>query len=137
MRKPWAALRGVQPEPLQTTLQPAGKGRRPSARVGEDEHADGARLAVAHGLELERIRRGGLLAESMEDAFERAPWPSAKKRERDVEALDGACGILPGVEVLLDPANEFGNDVVGKLEREEEPETVISLDGSRSAHVGV
>jgi hypothetical protein len=38
---------------------------------------------------------------------------------------------------LLAPANELGDDVVGKLEREEEPETVIFLDGSRSAHVGV
>ena len=136
MRKPWAALRGVQPEPLQTALQPACEGRRPPARIGEDEHADGARLAVAHGLELERIRPGRFLAESTEDAFERTPGPSAQERERDVEALDGACGIRPCAEVLA-PANELRDDVVGKLEREEEPETVIFLDGSRSAHVGV
>ena len=137
MREPWAALRSVQPEPLETTLQPAGEGRRPPARIVEDEHADGAGLAVAHGLEVERIRPGCLLAERMQDGLERAPWPSAQEGERGVEALDGACGTLPSAEVLLDPANELRDDVVGKLEREEEPETVIALDGNRSAHVGV
>jgi hypothetical protein len=137
VRKPWATLRGVQPEPLETTLQPAGEGRRLPTRIGEDEHADGACLAVAHGLEVERIRRSSLLAESTEYAFERAARPSAQERERDVEALDEARRILPCAEVLLDPANELRDDVVGKHEREEEPETVIFLDGSRSAHVGV
>jgi hypothetical protein len=73
----------------------------------------------------------------MEDAFERAARPSAQERERDVEALHGTYGILPSAEALLDPTNELRDDVVGKLEREEEPETAISLDGSRSAHVGV
>ena len=39
--------------------------------------------------------------------------------------------------MLLSPANELGHDVVGELEGEEEPDPLISLDGSRRGHAGV
>ena len=46
-----AALPLVDAEALETELHALGEGRRSAARIVEDEHADRARLAVAHGLQ--------------------------------------------------------------------------------------
>jgi len=135
--KPGPALRRVHPEPLEATLQPMGQRRGPAARIGEDEHSDGARLPVAHGFELERVRRGGFIAQCAQDRVEGAAGLPAEERQRDMEALDGPSRRPPAAEVLLAPPDELRDDVVGKLECEEEPEAVISLDGSRSAHAVV
>ena len=137
MGKPRPALRGVHPELLETALQPTGERRRLAAPIGEDEHADGARLPVAHRLELERSRRGSLVAQRAQDRLEGAPRLSAEEGQRDVEALHppDVCSPMRGVQ--LAPADELRDDVVGELERQEEPEAFISIDGSRSAHAGV
>jgi len=54
MRKPFALLAAVDAEPLEATVQVACERARMAFLVAEDEHADGPRLAVAHGLELDR-----------------------------------------------------------------------------------
>ena len=50
-----------------------------------------------------------------------------------MEALDGP----PAREVLLAPGHEIADDVLRELEREEEPDPVIALDGTRRRHADV
>jgi hypothetical protein len=57
----------------------------------------------------------------------------SEKGECDVKAVDEAATV----EMAPPPPNELVHDVVGNLERDEEPDPVIDLDGSSWRHVGV
>ncbi len=131
MRKPRARLASIHAESLQPALQSDCEPGRLSALVSENEHSDGARLAVAHGLELERWRLGGGLAQRGEDGIELAPRACSQERKRDVKALDRSATL----EVACPPDAKRGRDVIRELECEKEPETLIPLD--RYAATGV
>ena len=118
MRKPRPALAPVHLERLEPSVQALGKSLRLPARLVENEHADGASLAVAHGLESKRLRRGRLLAEGTPNRLERRTRLTPEKRERDVEARDAP----PAREVPLRPPEERVDDVLRELKSEEEPE---------------
>jgi hypothetical protein len=121
MREPRAALALVHAELLETDLNPGGEGRGGSGRVGEDEHPDRARFAIATDLELERPGRGSFAREQIDDRLENAAGLRPEECERDVLGPD-----RPGRrEVSCSPLRELHGDVVGKLECEEEPEPVI------------
>jgi hypothetical protein len=133
VRKPSAALALVHAELFQAGLDARGERRRATGRIGEDEHADRARLAVARDLEREGLGRGSLACEQSEDGIEDGAGLRPEERERDVVGGDGAACS----EMARGPPRELGSDVVGQLESEKEPEPGISRDGSRSAHAGV
>jgi len=126
VRQPGAALPFVDAEPLESELYALCEGRCPAAWVGEDEHADRARLAVPHGLEEELLGGSRLPVQDVDDPLELATRPRAEKGKGDVEALDGPAGR----EVRLAPSDELGDHVLRELEREEEPDPVIALDGT-------
>ena len=121
MRQPAATLPFVDAEALETELHALGEGRRSAARIVEDEHADRACLAVAHGCQQERLGCSCLPAEHGHDPLELAARPRAEESEGDVEALDGSSAR----KVLLAPGHKLDDDVLRELEREEEPDPVI------------
>src|SRR5262249_15358857 len=133
MGKPGAALRGVQPESLETCVQASGEPRRAAAAIGQDDHPDRAGLPVARRLELERPRRRRLLAKRDQDRLEVASRRPSEERERDVEARHATAAR----ELSFPPALELVDGVVGQLEGEEESDGVIPLDGTGWAHVVV
>ena len=90
VRQPCAALALVDAEVLETPLHAIGERCRMPARVGENEHADGARLSVAHGREHERLGRRRLAAHDLGDRAHVRARLRTEKGERDVEAVERA-----------------------------------------------
>jgi len=133
VRQPGTALALVHAEALETELDALCERGRPTGRIGEDEHPDGLRLAVADRLEEEWLGLRRLVSKDVHDGPELALRPTPEKRECDVEAGDGSATR----EVLLSPADEGLDRVIRKLQREEEPDPLISLDGTRRAHLAV
>jgi hypothetical protein len=125
--KPGPTLPLVHAETREARLHTLRECRRAAARIGEDEHADGAGLSVTERLQVEGLGRRGLPAKRVDDGVERSPRLSAEECERDVKALH----MSPGGEMSRAPAAEGGGHVVRNLEREEEPDPVIASDGSR------
>ena len=120
MRQPRAALALVHAETFETALHAIRERRCPPTRIGEDEHADGASLPVADRLEHEPLGRSCLSGQDLGDRRHRRAGLRSEKGERDVEALDRSAAI----EVALSPANELVDDILGNLERDEEPDPV-------------
>src|SRR5207237_2486872 len=123
VRQPRTVFALVHPEPLEAGEEVVGEGRRPSVLVGEDEHADAARLAVARDGKDGPLDSGGRLAEGGADRRHHARRTAAQKRERDVEvrADDRADAAALG-QLAPAPGDEAVEDVVRKPEPAEEPD---------------
>lgn len=132
MWQPGAALALVHAKALESELNALRERGPATGRIPEDEHADGPRLAVAHRLEEKRRGLGRLTPEDVDDRLERTPLLAPEERERDVEA-----GDVPSGEVLPAPVDERLDGPGRELQRKEEPDPVISPDGSRQARVPV
>ena len=127
MWQPWPTLPSVQAEAFEARLETNSERCRAPARIGKHEHANGACLAVAQRLERERLGRGRLASQAVDDRRESSSRLTAEKREGDVKALHGP----PARELSGAPTAELTRHVVGNFEREEEPDPVTPADGSR------
>src|SRR5581483_68937 len=87
MWQPGTALRLVDTEALQTSVQVGREPRRPLVRIAEDEHADAARLAVAPHFELRRRGAGCGRLKLRGDGVDVGGGPRAEECERDVQVL--------------------------------------------------
>jgi hypothetical protein len=123
----------VHTETFETALHAIRERCCPPTRIGEDEHADRASLPVAERLEFEPLGCTGLPRKDRGDRRHRRAGLCPEKGERDVEALDRSTTT----EVALAPTNELDDNIVRDLERDEEPDPVIALDGSSRHHADV
>ena len=130
MRKPRPGFSPIHACLFQAHVKALSQSRGLPTRVGEDEHADRASLLVADGLEQKPCRECSLLAKDASDRVERLVRLASEECERDVEARRRPAAR----EMVLAPCNELLDNICRKLESEEEPEPVISLDGSAITH---
>jgi hypothetical protein len=86
VRKPSARLPLVDTESLEQLVQPDGQPLCPPLLVGEDEHRDASRLAVAQRTENDRpVEGANRLAKRIGDRFDLATRAVPEKRQCDVE----------------------------------------------------
>jgi len=132
VRQPPASLPLVHAEPLEAPLEIVRELGGPTTGVLEDDHAGAAGLTVAGRREADLARLRGSLAKHFDDRSELAGRSVAEKGERDVQmpAWDDAhAGELPLLPVL-----DLVENVVGRAQREEEPESFISRQASGPGH---
>ena len=126
MRKPRLALGA----PEQVALEPERQSLR-ALVLGEDEHADAARLAVAAHLEDGRLRLGAADAQSVRHLVDPGARLAAEKGEREVQfvARNDASALEAGL-----PLGDRVESRVGKTKAAEEPDCLIAFDPSALCH---
>ena len=128
-RPPFALVRAELDEPL---LQVVCESGRALVLVFEDEHPHAPGLAVPGDGESRASRAHGALLQGGYQSGEFRARARAEKGEGDVQVLardDASAGKRPARPVL-----ERGRNLVRKSKSEEEPETLIALDGSAAVH---
>jgi hypothetical protein len=133
VREPRAPVALVHAEALETSLYPCCERGRATGWIGEHEHAHRTRLAVSGDLEEERVGGRGLAPEQVDDRIEGDARLRAEKRDRDVVRI----GVTTPLHMAGGPPCELAGDLVRELEREEESDPAIPLDGSGWAHAFV
>ena len=87
MREPWTCLALVHAERFEPRVHIGRKRGRTSVLVGEDEHSDAARLAVAPEGKGRNSRGSCCIAQAPSDPVQLSCGARAQERERDVDAL--------------------------------------------------
>src|SRR5215211_446139 len=131
MRKPRTLFAPIDADRFEPLLQLLRDPVRAAVLVGEDEHADAARLAVANGFEYGSWRTPRGCPHGIGDGRQLGAGPGAEERERDVEVL--ARDDAP-TELLALPLNDSVQDGGGQGKAAEESKAIIALDATGSSH---
>src|SRR5215216_4453966 len=131
MWKPRTLFAPTDADRLEPLLQLLSNPARAAVLLGEDEHADAARLAVANGFECGSWSTLGGRPQGVDDGRQLLAGPGAEERERDVEVLarDDAPAEVLGLP-LDDPVDDGG----GQGKAAEESKAIMASDAIASTH---